>query len=136
MKSPEAAVRNALIQAQAVTALVGTRIYPVLAPTSAALPFITYRRTGVRREQSFSGPVGVTTTSLDLDIFATTYEAARTLSDLCRLALDGWGGTFENTEVKNVSLESESDGFALLQGAEAPPSYTITQSLNIFWQED
>lgn len=136
MKSPEAAIRNALIQDTATAALVGTRIYPVLAPASAALPFITYRRTSVRREQTLSGPMGVVTTSVDLDIFAATYEDARNLSDLCRKALDGWGGNFDNTEVKNVSLESESDGFALLQGAEAPPSYTVTQSLNIFWQED
>lgn len=135
MKSPEAAVRNVLIQDAAVAPLVGTRIYPVLAPTTAALPFVTYRRTGVRREHTLDGPMGVATTTIDLDIYATTYEAARILADLCRVALDGWGGTFDNTEVKNVSLESESDGFVLLQGAESPPSYTVTQTFNLLWQE-
>jgi hypothetical protein len=135
MKSPEAAMRSVLIQDTAVAAVIGTRIFPVLAPISAALPYITYRRTGVSREQTLSGPMGVATTTLDMDIFAVTYEEARTIADLCRQALDGWGGTLENTEVKNVSLESESDGFALLQGNEAPPSYSVTQTYNALWQE-
>lgn len=135
MKSPEAALRNVLIEDPAVSTVLGTRIYPVLAPSTAPLPFVTYRRTGVRREQTLSGPMGVATTTIDFDIFAATYEGARILADLCRLALDGWGGDFENTEVKNVSLESESDGFVLLQGAEAPPSYTVTQTYNALWQE-
>ena len=135
MKSPEAAMRAVLLQNSAVAAVVGTRVFPVLAPAKAALPFITYRRTGVSREQTFSGPMGVATTTLDMDIFAVTYEEARNLADLCRLALDGWGGTLENTEVKRVSLESESDGFALLQGNESPPSYSVTQTYNALWQE-
>jgi hypothetical protein len=42
-KSPEAVVRNRLITTAAVTALVSTRVYPVIAPATAALQFITWR---------------------------------------------------------------------------------------------
>lgn len=74
MKSPEAVLRNALLTTTAVSSVVGTRVFPVLAPTTAALPFITYRRTGIRRAQTLSGPMGVPQVSVDLDVYAATYE--------------------------------------------------------------
>ena len=40
-----------------------------------------------------------------------------------------------NTEVKNVSLEQESDDFVTLQGSDLPPVYQITQTYSILWQE-
>lgn len=134
-KSPESALRNRLVTTAAVTALVGTRIYPVIAPATAALPFITWRRVAVTRQQSLRGPVGTPTVSLSLDIFAETYEAARDIADQCRATLDGWGGTFENTVVANVSLDNESDGFAQLAGGDLPPVYTVQMTFAILWQE-
>lgn len=134
-KSPEAVVRNRLVTTAAVTNLVSTRIYPVIAPATAALPFITWRRVAVTRQQSLRGPVGTPTVNLSLDIFAETYESARDIADQCRAALDGWGGTFENTVVANVSLDNESDGFAQLAGGDLPPVYTVQQLYGILWQE-
>ena len=135
LKSPEAAVRNVLVSDPAVSAEIADRMYPVLAPASAPLPFITWRRAAVLRSQSLSGPIGVPTVSMSVDIFAETYEAAREIADKCRLALDGWGGTFQNTVVSNVSLESESDGFAQLTGGDTPPVYTVSQTYAILWNE-
>ena len=134
-KSPEAVIRNRLVTTAAVTALVSTRIYPVIAPATAALPFITWRRLAVTRQQSLAGPVGVPTVNLSVDIFAETYESARDIADKCRASLDGWGGTFDNTTVSNVSLDNESDGFAQLAGGDLPPVYTVQQLYGILWQE-
>lgn len=134
-KSPEAVIRHRLVSTAAVTALVGTRIYPVIAPAAAALPFITWRRLAVSRQQSLAGPIGVPTVNLSVDIFADTYESARDIADQCRLSLDGWGGSFENTNVSNVSLENEADGFAQLAGGDLPPVYTVQQLYGILWQE-
>jgi len=135
LKSPEAAIRNTLVSDAGVSAVVGSKIYPVLAPSEAALPFITWRRMAVQRQQSLSGPVGVPSVMLSVDLFAETYEAVRELADKVRLALDGWGGTFQNTVVSNVSLENEADGFATLAGGDLPPVYTIQMTFNILWQE-
>lgn len=134
-KSPEMVVRNRLVTTAAVTGLVGTRIYPVIAPASAPLPFVTWRRLAVTRQQSLSGPIGVPTVNLSIDIFAETYESARDIADQCRVSLDGYGGTFDNTVVSNVSLDNESDGFAQLAGGDLPPVYTIQQLYGILWQE-
>lgn len=136
LKSPEAAIRSVLVADADVARLLGTRIYPVIAPASAAVPFATYRRSAVQRQQSLSGPTGVTTVILSLELYAESYEAVRDLADRCRRALDGWGGTSpESVVVNNVSLDNEADGFAQLAGGEAPPLYSVSQTYSILWQE-
>lgn len=135
MKSPEAVLRTALVGSTAVTSLVSARIYPVLAPATASLPFVTWRRVGVRRQQTLGAPMGMPVTSVEYSIFGSTYEQAREVADVMRSILDGYGGTANNTEVKQTSLEQESDDFVTLGGAELPPAYQITQQYDVFWQE-
>lgn len=134
-KSPESVARSALVADAAVAAVIGTRVFPVLAPATAALPFATYRRSGVIRSHTLSGPMGVPTVNMTLDIYAETYEAVRDLADKCRKVLDGYGGTVNNVEVKNVSLQNEADGFVQLAGGDLPPVYSVSQTYAILWQE-
>ena len=135
LKSPEAVLRTALVGNAAVTALVGTRIYPVLAPASALLPYVTWRRSGIEREQTLGSPMGMPRVSVEYSIYGTTYEEARQLADAMRVVLDGYGGTSDNTEVKQASLEDESDDFAQLAGADLPPVYQVTQRYDVWWSE-
>lgn len=135
MKSPEAVLRNALITTTAVSSLVGSRVYPILAPASAAMPFITYRRAGIKRQQTLGGPMGVPQVTVEIDVYATTYEAARDVADRCRVVLDGYGGSLDNVEVKHVSLENEQDDFVQLAGAELPPAYSTKLTFDCWWQE-
>ena len=135
MKSPETVLRSALVASASVSELVGSRIYPILAPQTAALPFIVWRRSGISREHTLAGPMGVSTVSVEMQLLAATYEQAREVADRCRLVLDGYGATLNNTEVKHVSLEQESDDFVQLAGGDLPPVYQVTQTYNILWQE-
>lgn len=135
MKSPEAALRSVLIRAPAVAILLGTRVYPILAPASAALPFVVTRRSGINREHTLAGPMGVPTVSVEFQTYAATYEEARQVADRVRSVLDGYGGTVNNVEVKRVSLEQESDDFVQLAGGDIPPVYQVTQTYNVLWQE-
>lgn len=134
-KYPEAVLRSALVANATVTALLGARVYPVLAPASAALPFVTWRRTGIERSQTLGSPMGVPRVTVEYSIYATTYEQARDVADAMRVCLDGYGGTADNTEVKQTSLETESDDFVTLAGADMPPVYQITQTYDVWWQE-
>lgn len=135
MKSPEAVLRSALIANATVAGLVSTRVYPVVAPASAALPFVTWRRVAIRRQQTLGAPMGMPVTSVEYSIYGATYEQAREVADAMRSVLDGYGGTSNNTEVKQTSLEQESDDFVTLAGAELPPAYQITQQYDTFWIE-
>lgn len=136
LKSPEAVLRSALVASTAVTSVIGSRIYPVLAPASAALPFVTWRRSGIERAQTLTGPAGLPRVSVEYSIYGTTYEQARSVADAMRLVLDGYGGTADNTTVKQTSLEDESDDFVTLAGADLPPVYQVTQRYDLWWSED
>lgn len=135
MKSPEAVLRHALVNNATVSGYVGTKIYAVIAPAAAALPFVTWRRVGIQRSQTLGAPLGVPRLSVEFNIYAATYEAARQVADAMRVVLDGYGGTVDNTQVKQVSLEQESDDFVALAGAEMPPAFQITQVYDVWWQE-
>jgi len=135
MKSPEAVVRAALVASASVSTIVGSRIYPILAPQTAALPLIIWRRSGIDRQHSLAGPIGTPTVSLEMQLLATTYEQARELADRVRAVLDGYGGTLNNTEVKHVYLDQEADDFVQLAGGDLPPVYQVTQTYQIIWQE-
>lgn len=135
MKSPEAVLRNALVTTTATSSVVSAKVYPIVAPAAATLPFVTYRRAGIRRQQTLTGPMGVPQVTVELDVYASTYEGARDLADRCRSVLDGYGGTFDNTEVKHVSLENEIDDFVTLAGADMPPVYSVKQTYDVWWQE-
>lgn len=135
MKAPESVLRAALLANGTVAGLIGTRVYPVIAPATAGLPFVTWRRVAVRRQQTLTAPMGMAITSVEYSIYGATYEQAREVADAMRQVLDGYGGTANNTEVKQTSLEQESDDFVTLAGAELPPAFQITQQYDTFWQE-
>ena len=136
LQSPEQALASVLLTNPAVAAVAGQRVYPVIAPATAALPFITWRRSSVLRQQTLSGPMGMPSVTLAIDLYAVTYEAVRDLADKVRLALDGYGGSPSNsTVVKNVSLDNESDGFIQLAGGDMPPVYSVSMTFSIMWSE-
>jgi hypothetical protein len=136
LRSPEKSVADALIADPDVSALVGERVYPVIAPESASLPFLTWRRQAVQRESTLSGPAGMATVTLALEVYATTYYAARDLADRCRSKLDGWHTDVgSSVSVRHVGLVTESDGIVQLAGGDLPPVYSVTQTYTVLWQE-
>jgi len=134
-QSPESVLWNALISDAAVTSIIGHRVYPHLAPASVDMPFVTWPRTGNNREQTFAGPMGVPKVTVEFLLFASSYLTARKLADAVRGVLDGYTGSFDNTTVRQASLESENDDVVTLDGAELPTVYAVTQSYDILWQE-
>ena len=136
LKSPEQLLANALVADPAVAAVVGQRVYPVVAPASADLPFVTWRRTGFQRNQTLGCPMGTGVVLLAVDVFAVTYGEARDIADKVRQVLDGYGTSVANyVSVRNVSLDTESDGVVQLAGGDLPPILTVNQQYSILWQE-
>lgn len=135
LKSPEFVMRAALVSASSFTALAGSRVYPLLAPAEDPLPYVTWSRTGISREQTLGAPMGVPRLTVEYQIVAQTYQEARGIADVMRSILDGYGGTLDNTVVRQVSLEDERDGLVVLDGSEVPNAYSVTQSYDVWWQE-
>jgi hypothetical protein len=136
-KIPEQLVIDQLENDPDVVALVADRVYPVIAPASAALPFVTWRRSNVTREMTLSGPLGMPTVSLAVDIYAESYAAVRQIADRVRAVLNGFrGGSGNYIHVSIVSIQAESDGFVQLAGGDLPPVYSVTQTYNVLWQSE
>lgn len=133
-RSPEKMVADALASDPDVDEILGGRVYPVLAPATAVLPFATWRREQVQREMTLSGPMGLATVILAMEVYAETYEQVRELADRIRRKLDGSQNEMASwTSVRNVSLVNESDGFVTLAGGDLPPVYSVTLTLQILW---
>lgn len=135
MKSPEAAIRELIITTPPTSQTLGTGVYPLVAPTSADYPFAIYRRTGVQREATFTGPMGTPNVSMDLTVLAVTYEEAREAANQCRELLDNYSGVVGDVILNQVVVDNEQDDFIQLEGTELPPSYSVTLSLEIIWYE-
>lgn len=134
IRSPEQTIVDQLEASPPVVALLDQRIYPVIAPASAALPFATWRRQAVQREMTLSGPSGMPVVTLALDIYDTTYAGVREIADRVREVLDGFRGGMGNyARVALVNLLNESDGFVQLAGGDLPPVYSVTQTYTILW---
>ena len=134
MRTPEKLLADRLQADAAVAGILAGRVYPVIAPASAGLPFATWRRAAVTREQTLGGPLGMPTVTLAFDLYAETYEAVRELADAVRACLNGFGGGVGNSyTVRLVSLQNESDGFVQLAGGDLPPVYSVTQTYTILW---
>lgn len=136
LKSPEAVLRNALVTDTAVNAVISGRIYPLryTGPTKIQFPLIIWRRARVLRVMSLSVPGGQPKVTVELHHYGQTYESVRDLADKARRVLDGYGGSFNNTSVRQVSLEDESDDLVEVEGAEES-LYVVRQQYDLFWQE-
>lgn len=131
---PEKVIRSQLVADSAVSGYIGSRVYPMIAPQSATLPWICFRRSSISRETTMGNPMGVPTVSLELQVFAETYEDAREIADAVRLVLDGFSGSQDNVVIRHTSLEAESDDFVQI-GSDSLPVFQVTQSYDILWQE-
>lgn len=111
----ELAVYTILKDAAAVSALVGSRIYPLKAPAKVVKPYVTYQRISGNRWRSFDGPTGTAQPRIQVDAYATTYAAAKGLADAIRRTLDGYAGSVATTSgpvrIGGISLMTDRDLF-------------------------
>ena len=135
LKSPEQVIYRRMISDPLIATLLGSRVFPILAPASAAIPFAVYSRTAIQREATFATVSGVPKVSLEIAVYAATYNGCRVLADAVRQTLDGYTGTAYSVLVSRCSLNQEDDSIATLEGGETPPAYQVTQTYEVLWQE-
>ena len=75
----------------------GVRVYPLTAPDGVAKPYITYQRISSNSENVLSGSSGLTNTRVQIDVYATTYAQATSISAQVEVLMSAWA-------VQNVSV--------------------------------
>lgn len=106
--SAEKVIYALLSQASAVTALVGTRIYPLQVPQEDPLPAIAYAsisdvRASVPLDDTASSRTE--TSRIEVSVIAATYPQVKALLPLIRSACHGFRGTVVGVQVGRISAE-------------------------------
>ena len=86
-----------------LSALIGTRLYPLRLPENPTYGAVTYHRISGPRVQSHSGPSGLAYPRFQFDCYATSYLGAKNVATQVRIALDGFKGTMGGTSGVAVS---------------------------------
>ena len=122
MRYPEQIICRAVSATPATARHLGFRLFPMIVPTSAELPFATYQRIGVTRLAALGNPVGIPTVSMSLTIYAESYSQVRELADACREKLDHLRVTQQGVQLANVTIEDETEDIVQLEGGDLPPA--------------
>lgn len=110
----EAGLFDHLSDDSGVTALVGTRIFPLVIPQRSAQtvlrhPCLVYSRLDVRRQQRFCETDGLVRSHFQLDCYAPTYAESASVAAATRAALIDFRGTMGTVRVRAVFLDSQND---------------------------
>lgn len=107
----EEALISLLKDTAGVTAIAGTRGYPLQIPQDAALPAYAYQRISGPREATQEGASGFALARIQIGCQAETYAEAKALKEAIRLAVDGYQGTMGGgVTVFGCYVENELDG--------------------------
>ena len=122
-----------------VSALVGSRVYPQLAPTKGSKPYIVFTFTGMTSSYEQTGRIPYRKDTVEIMCASPTISQlesiAQAVNDALDIQLTNIGDPLGTQErVTATTFLSEYDDFDLVDGSE-DPVYTITQQYEINYQE-
>ena len=112
-----AAIYDILKNNSGVSALVGTRIYPLAIPQDATLPAIQYQKISSRGYYTHDGEAAVRS-RIQISAVAETYEAADDIAGAIQSCLSGYRNAAAGVRIFSCFLEGERDGFGILNDLE------------------
>ena len=105
-------IYTVLSSAAGLTALVGLRIYPVVAPESPEYPLVIYSEITKRKIISSGGTTDNLTEALyQFGCWADTYSSARAVANQVMTAIEDYAGTSDNTTIQFCFFNSENEMF-------------------------
>ena len=107
----ESALQQFLITFPSVTAIVGTRVYPLTMPQNVTDPAITYQRVSERTIQSHQGASNFAYDRYRFTCWAKTFPAARQLARALKGAIIGYRGAMGARWTGSIRHDNELDGY-------------------------
>ena len=101
------AIYNILSNNGAVTGIVGTKIYPELAPTGIDTPYIVYSIVSNSPSETKNKNGDIDAASVEVYCFQDTYSNAVDLGVSVRAALDRKTGTYNTIEIQSTNYVNE-----------------------------
>ena len=106
----EKAIR-AILVANSTVAAITTRCYPAKLPQNPTYPLILFSKVTGMRDHHLQGPSGLAHPRFQVEAWAATYDAAKTLANAIKVALDGYAGTQGAVKIGSILIESERDSY-------------------------
>jgi len=116
-----------------LSALVSSRIHPVIVPQEGILPAVTYHKVSGQRVHTFQADPGVAQPRFRISSWASGYSEAKDVADQIRNALQDFSGVMGGTggvPVPSVRLENERDKYECETGR-----YHVDVDFTIFHEE-
>ena len=95
-----------------VIALISTRIYPIIAPQDATLPFATYSRVSTNNIFNLDNQSDLENASYQIDCYAETYLGSVAIADAIKTAMKA-ASTFSTADM-DESHDIEEDLFRVI----------------------
>uniref|UniRef100_A0A6M3KE64 DUF3168 domain-containing protein n=1 Tax=viral metagenome TaxID=1070528 RepID=A0A6M3KE64_9ZZZZ len=92
-----------------VTAIVGTKIYPLIAPPDASLPFVVCTKISDIKHHAVSNDISLTVARVQVDSMSTSHAQAISLSHAVRVALQDYAGTTGGVGFQRIFLEDRTN---------------------------
>jgi hypothetical protein len=127
----EEGMRNFLLAAPPVAALVGARVFGLLRPQTSELPATMIQRVATTRQVLFCGTTPLVDAQIQVDAYGMTGDDAWGLAKAVRQVLVDFKGMMDATYVDHCSLVNE-----LPLVDPEPGIIRITQLYNVWYVED
>ena len=106
---PETRLVNKLENTTAVTDIVSTKIFPIMADDGTALPYITYQTISDQSENHATGATETNHSRIQIDLWAATYPGAKALATAVKTALKNWTDGTGNPVISSCHYENGND---------------------------
>lgn len=108
----EKAFADLLLGSEALAALVGDRIYPVIRPQGSPTPCVVYNGFAPEQVMTTSGRANLAGKRLQLDVYAKTYPEAKAIEAAVNDRLIGFSGVIGDVEFQGIfDNGGRGDGF-------------------------
>jgi len=136
MSSLKTALYNFLTQATGVSGVVGNRIFPGTAPTSAKLPYIVYQVISSPGTHHMGGQAKIANPTFQFGCYGRTSVDAENAKESVRNAIVGFRGKWDDVIISAVHLEQESDDFEIPDQGGEEGTFQERMTITIWYQRE
>ena len=94
-----------------LSALVGSKVFPLFIPSGNFLPCVTFQRIGGRPANTLSGASGLEEIDLQIDAWARDYDEAKAIAKAVRAAMPPGGDVFGAHLIEDQDLYEDGTNY-------------------------
>ena len=92
-----------------LVALVGSNIYPGIAPQDVSAPYLVFVSVSDNEYYDLGGDIGLSEARIQIECWADSYISSKELSEVVRMHISGFAGYFGNVKIQRCVRSSVFD---------------------------